>query len=384
MEENNIYDPGSDRSSTVFDKIDTKVKDLYNIRYNIITNCIEITVKNKKDWEIINDSSLYINLKQRKLKATKADLDTYLGSYYVPKYNPVKAFVKSLPKWDGQDHINKLCSLIKTEDDPEFLTQIRKWLVRTIICILNDDYFNKQCFVFVSKKESLGKTSLARWLLPKAIKFYSAENIDNSKDGLIALSASAIILLDELDLIPLKDLKFYKTAISKTTVSIRPPFGKRVVSAPRICSFLGTTNSYNFLNSGQGNIRWVCFEIFNIDFSYSKIIDINKVWAQAYFLSQQSGFDYEMSHSEIKKNNLKNSKYKMSNWYEDTINQFYIKSKNKNDFFTASQLVQIHINDNPKANSVGMGKALNELGYERIKFRGVYGYLIRGLKNEEH
>ncbi|WP_405377517.1 VapE domain-containing protein [Nonlabens sp. Asnod3-A02] len=385
MEENNIYIAGKGSLKTIYDRIHLIITKTFSIRYNTIKNCIEISKKhNNNHWEIINSSSLYIFLKQNNIQLKKTDLDIFLSSYFVSRYDPIKSYIENLPPWDKQDHIAKLCSYLETEDNNEFLIQFRKWLVRAIRCVLENGYFNKNCFVLVSGEESTGKTSFCKFLIPPAMKDYSTDTIDSSKDGIITQSSNWMTLLDEIDLMPLKDLKFMKSAISRTTVTIRPPYGHRVISVPRISSYLATTNSYSFLNTDIGNIRWICFEIMGIiDFSYSNDIDIEKVWSQALHLSKQKGFDCELTSSEIKKNKLRNEKYKLNSWYEDIINQHYEKSSDKNDFSTAGNIVESHRKDNAKANNVSMGKALNSLGFEKIKQNGVYGYCIKRKSSEE-
>ena len=41
-------------------------------------------------------------------------------------------------------------------------------------------------------------------------------------------------------------------------------------------------NMTEFLSDPTGNVRWIHFEINRIEWNYSKEVDIDTVWAQAY------------------------------------------------------------------------------------------------------
>ena len=52
----------------------------------------------------------------------KAEITEYVTSEEVPEHNPVQAFLKSLPVWDGQNHIARVSSTRSTPMWP-----ITKW-----------------------------------------------------------------------------------------------------------------------------------------------------------------------------------------------------------------------------------------------------------------
>ena len=60
----------------------------------------------------------------------------------------------------------------------------------------------------------------------------------------------------------------------------------------------------SFLNDETGSVRWLCFELKGrIDFAYSKEVDINKVWSQAYHLDYSDHtFNAELFISDIQEN----------------------------------------------------------------------------------
>jgi predicted P-loop ATPase len=71
----------------------------------------------------------------------------------------------------------------------------------------------------------------------------------------------------------------------------------------RICSFVGSTNRTDFLTDETGSIRWLIFEVHSFDFEYSKEIDIDRVWAQAYFNAfERKNYNSELTVTDITEN----------------------------------------------------------------------------------
>ena len=90
----------------------------YDIRINIITSAIEFKTKNAKVYETINDSDLRLNLYKAGFKKLDGELKAMLGSKLIPKYNPLKEYFESLPKWSDSDpdYIQILSTYCQTDD----------------------------------------------------------------------------------------------------------------------------------------------------------------------------------------------------------------------------------------------------------------------------
>ena len=98
-------------------------------------------------WNICNEDSLFIEMQKKQINIQMAKLISILKSDFVPKYNPIKAYFKSLKKWDGKDYVTELTTYIETPDQKEFAYHLTKWLARSVKCMLVDGYFNKQAFI---------------------------------------------------------------------------------------------------------------------------------------------------------------------------------------------------------------------------------------------
>ena len=367
-------------SVTVFDKITNYLNQKYQVRYNEIALEFEIRTESE-DWDELNINSLFIELIQSGINITLNKLEILLKSHLIDKYNPIYNYFKNLPKWNSENHIQKLANYITTTDNQSFQKHFEKWLTRTVLCSLKKGYINKQCFVLFNTKQNSGKTSFLRFLIPTQLEKYYTEDIGIDKDGLISLCKSMIINIDELSVMSKIDVNTLKSFISKNTINARLPYDRKSSLMHRTASFCGSTNRSDFLTDETGSVRWQIFEVLEIDFNYSKEININQVWAQAYFNAfERQNYNPELTAEDIQENEKRNEKYKQVSLEQEIILTHFEKSENKIDFLTATDIMLAMNNAlGVRLNIIKIGKALTTLNYERIKHskRQVYGYLIK-------
>lgn len=381
MDEQKLYTAEKSDNITIYDQIHKYLSEKYDLNFNEISHEFLIRLKGKNKWNELNINSLTIELTKAEIKIRTSILETYLSSHLIKEINPFKRYFQELKPWDRIDHIENLASHVPTENDLLFKYHFKKWLVRTVKCAIEPKYFNKNCIVLAQEMQNSGKTTFCRFLCPDKLKNYIAENIGYDKDGIIQLSKNVIIILDEIDKIESRALNAYKSYFSKTTINIRLPYAKKNSNLSRTCSFFGSTNVINFLKDETGNVRWICFEILgNLDFNYSKNIDINKVWAQAYHLAySDKSFNPELTHDDIKENEKRNEKYRRISIEEELIDEVYTKSDNRNDFLTSTQISNYIKSRYSYANPIMIGKALTKLGFKRTNCpkNGNKGYMIK-------
>jgi len=377
--EGNLYQ-STGNTTTVFDRIIRYIDKKYQIRYNEIALDFEIKTENT-DWTELNINSLYIELIQTGINVTLSKLEILMRSHLIYRYNPLENYFKNLPEWDEDDHIKKLCSYVKTTDDASFQNHFEKWLTRIVLCSLKKGYVNKQCFVLFNTKQNSGKTSFLRFLIPSTLEKYYTEDIGVDKDGLIALCKNILINIDELSVMSKTDVNILKSFISKNTVNARLPYDRKSSLMYRTASFCGSTNRSDFLTDETGSVRWQIFEVLEIDFNYSKEIDIEKVWSQAYYNAfERKNYNSELTAEDIQENEKRNEKFKQVSLEQEIILTHFEKSKRQSEFLTPSDIMLAMNNAlGVRLNIVKIGKALTAMNYERIKHpkRQVYGYLIR-------
>ena len=382
---NGLYKVSGKARNTIYDKVYKYLFAKYDIQYNEISHDFQICLKNKNDWHYLNLNSLIIELTKVDIEISVSKLEIFIKSEMISRHNPITNYFNSLPKWDGVDYIQKLASYVPTYENEAFLYHLKKWLVRAVKCALEDNYFNKQCLIIAHKGQSSGKSTWCRFLCPPQLSEYIAEDISNDKDARIQLCRNFLINLDELAVLSKKDVNALKAFFSKTFINERLPYDRKNSTLPRICSFLGSTNMTSFLNDETGSVRWLCFELRDkIDFTYSKEININTIWSQAYHLAYADPlFNPELTIEDINENEERNRKYTRLTTEQELIAKYYTKSNNIKDFVTATDVLTSLNSLNLRLNKVNIGKALAGFNFQRVKHpkRQLYGYLAKSSFN---
>ncbi len=378
---NTLYRSDNPKKKTIYDYALEYLLEKYDILYNEISHDFQISIKGHKKWQYLNMNSLIIELTSAGIEISTAKLEILIKSDLIEKYNPIKEYFTSLPKWDGIDHIAKLASYLPLYEETIFLYHFKKWLVRAIKCALEPNYFNKQALIISHSGQSSGKSTWCRFLCPPQLAEYMAEDISNDKDARIQLCRNFLYNLDELAVLSKNDVNALKAFFSKTFINERLPYDRKNTTLPRICSFIGSTNMSSFLNDETGSVRWLCFELTgSIDFSYSKEIDITGVWTQAYHLAySEPKFNPELTVEDINENETRNIKYTKLTTEQELVAKYFKRSKNSKNFMTASDIILSLSPLNLRLSQVNIGRALSGFGFERIKDpkRRVYGYLAK-------
>lgn len=343
----------------------------FEFRINEITGAIEVKNEASELWDELNEFNIYRRLRIDGYKISLNELIYLLKSDFVSKYNPFKSYFENLLPWNGSDtdFIYKLSSYIKVTSQERFHNHLKKWLVRAVKCALCDEYLNKNALILVHDKQNSGKTTFIRFLCPQVLKDYFTENISFDKDSMIALIENFIINLDELATFSKVEIGQLKSILSKSFVKERHPFERKAKKLPRRASFIGSTNMSEFLTDPTGNVRWIPFEVVNIDWKYSKEINIDDVWRQAYQL-YKSDFECDITAEEIRQNEMANKNFLIVTPEMELIMKNYIPGrKDDHDLFRTTTEIEAALReeggDRIKISNRQVGMALKILDYSR-------------------
>jgi predicted P-loop ATPase len=306
----------------------------------------------------------------------------------VPRYNPITHYFKRIEHlWDEAVHGDYLAYLVGFLDmnrKQDFINQLKKWMIRSIVCTYSATYYNKQALILVGEKQNTGKSSFIRFLCPPDLKGYMAENISTDKDGLIALTENFLINMDELSTLSKYEVNALKSIFSKDRIKVRLPFERRASTLPRIASFMGSTNKTQFLNDETGSVRFLNFEVDGINWNYTKEVDINIAWSQAYQL-WKANYPYELTSTEIQQNERINNQYKLSTpELELILKHLSPAAPEEHEYFwTASEVMQFLLENTHirmRLSTINIGKALKMAGFKQCQKRTesfpVRGYFI--------
>ena len=369
----------------------------YDIRINLINNTIEAKLKSETAYQEISEMELKYDLYKHFTKFD-GELKAILGSKATQKFDPIKEYFETLPKWNDTqpDYIKALSDYCQTDDQPWFESMFKKHLVRMVAQATNKIDFNKHCLTLVGKQND-GKTSFFNFLVPQALKSYYRDTFDfnGNKDGKFSLVQNFLINLDELAQFDKKDLnKEFKSILTTSIVKFRLLFHNSETSHLRRASFVATTNEFEFLTDETGNVRWIPFVVksINHDFGgkngYGKNIDIDKVWGQAYSLLM-NGFKCQLDNSEISQLEILNRRFIKVSTEADIISRF-LKPAQRNDqnaqFMQPTQVMEyLKEKTSLKMYDNQVGRALAQLGFEKTSHRtqkgAVKGYFVLKLEN---
>lgn len=370
---------------TIFHQAEDYLIKYYDFRYNTISLDIEYSLKDKGQFKQVNENQLFVTMNKAGIRIGMDKLICILRSDFVPLFNPLSSYFENLPAWDQVDYIGQLASYLHTDAPRQLEEQFRKWLVRSVHCAIEPSYYNKQAFILVHNKQNSGKTSFCRFLCPPALSSYIAENISDDKDSRIALVKNFLINLDELSSLARHEINSLKALFSKDCINERLPYDRKNSIIPRVANFIGSTNMGEFLTDETGSVRWLCFEINGIDWNYRQDIDINKVWAQAYYL-HKIGYAADMNVADIAENEQRNAKFQQRSVEAEiipTLLQPSDSSDNFATFMTATDVLNyLTIYTTLKLNRIMIGRAMPLCGFQRIKDSQSdrYGYYCRKLK----
>jgi predicted P-loop ATPase len=330
------------------------------------------------NWETLREFDLIDELLDESFKSVEQSLTAFLGSSQVIDYDPFVGYFESLPEWDGIDHISKLANFVTADDKMWWHTMFRKALVRNCACAIGFVNYNKQCIVLFGGTNA-GKSKLVRFLVPPLLKKYFNENPNigsrDDKDARLSIAKNIITNLDDIGNIRESELKEMKSTFSKESVNERLIYDRSNSTMTRKTTFWGSTDKAEFLIDEQGNIRWVVIKIKSIlhddgnENGYNQNIDIDKVWAQAYYLLK-SGFKFTLTKEEMEYSERNNkANYMKTTLEEELIVRYYMPTKRgmeKSVFLTATDIT-LRLEDFSKKTTLrNVGIALNKLGYEKV------------------
>ena len=323
----------------------------------------------------------------------------------VETFNPVTDYLNELEgKWKGENTIEKLCSYVKVRefgDKPEkdyyqkrLVRIFKKWMAACIACSLGDKP-NDAVFGLIHSKEGVGKTTFINNLVPEVLYDYSRTVNKQNTDYDISetFTKNFMVLFDDNAGLTRSNAEPIKAALSARDFNVKRYFS---VKKSRIANCALTSNKTNemggFLISELGTRRWALVEIEDIDHQYSKVIDVDQLWAEAYVLYNTADYDYVWGQKDFEEFAEYNARYTIETQSKKLIREYYRHPNpdDKEEDIEFKQSIEI-MQDLRKArkittsmtnvSEVTIGIALTQLGYERTSKRNNktyshYGYYV--------
>ena len=369
----------------------------YVFRRNTLNGKVEYAVLPKADVfrpltkEALN--SIVIRAKREQILekgSPKTEITEYVESEEVSEYNPAQAFLTTLPKWDGQNHIARIFGRIPGISS-EQLNYLTIWLRSAVAHWLQMDMLHgNECVPTFIGAQGCGKTTFVRRLLPPELREYYLDhlNLSNKFDKEMALTNNLIVNLDELEAIGVKQQSKLKQTLSVSKVNGRPIFGRTQQDRPRFASFVATTNNPHPLTDPTGSRRYICIQIPDGHLINNEgDIDYQQLYAQVVYELQELKAPYWFGNDEVAR--------------IQQFNQDFMEQKDLGEMFVAcfrhpeegevpktmncDQMIVVMQKSYPSltntiGNKVRLGKTIKALGFKHRERAHISYYDVMPIK----
>lgn len=196
-------------------------------------------------------------------------------------YHPIRDWLTGLA-WDGTERVGKWLSYYLGVEPSDYVEHVgRCWLISAVARVMQPGCKADHVLV-LEGPQGKGKSTALRALAGH--EWFTDEMADlGSKDAAMQTRGVWIVELSELDQLNRGEVSRIKAFITRTVDRFRPPYGRRVIEAPRECVFAGTVNNSEYLKDDTGNRRFWPVEIVSIDLDSLKR-DRDQLWAEAFAL----------------------------------------------------------------------------------------------------
>lgn len=259
----------------------------YEFRFNTLRDEVEYRERNSLSFrfEPLDKrvrNTIAIQALKEGLQVWDRDVDRFLGSRFVPMYNPIEEYLYDVGQWDGVDRIRSLAQHVPC-NNPHWENLFCRWFLGMVAHWrgMDTEHGNSISPLLVGA-QGYRKSTFCRILLPPELRFGYTDSIDFSSklEAERALSRFFLINLDEFDQITLSQQGFLKHLLQKPVSHLRKPYGTAVREVRRYASFIGTSNQKDLLSDPTGSRRFICVEV-TAPIDTNVTIDYRQLYAQA-------------------------------------------------------------------------------------------------------
>ena len=249
-------------------QVEDEVLKHWEVRYNVMTQHPE--VRNRKDPEarlkpmsVRAHNSIVRSVQQTYPNCFRSSIDAYLLSEDVPEFHPLRAYLTSLPEWDGRDRVGELAARVSRDD--LWQRVFRRWLRGAVKGWLSEQdsmvVFDCQIApLLVSERQGMGKSTFCRMLLPSCLRSYFTDKFDLTADAKseLYLGKYALINMDEFDRYSERQMATLKNLMQLTEVKVQKGRSQVATQMTRTAAFIGTSNMTELLTDPTGSRRFFC------------------------------------------------------------------------------------------------------------------------------
>ena len=399
-----IIESGSD-----FSLVESFLDEYYLFRRNILSGKTEYLIIKKDDeseleekdgdWKVLTNNAFNSIVRHAKRlgigenKSPRQDIDEFINSEEVPVYNPIKEYLESLPKWDGQNQVAELFGRIPGLTS-EQLNWCSIWLRSAVAHWLQMDMLHgNEAVPILIGQQGCGKSTFAVRLLPEKLRQYFLDHINfgNKFDSEMALTHNLFVNIDELANMGASQQGKLKQTLSKVRVNGRPIFGKSQDDRLRFASFLATTNDEHPLCDPTGSRRYICLHIPAGEYiDNSSVINYDQLYAQVMYELCHQQTPYWFTNDEVARIQQKNLPFFKTDDLESMIRNCFRVPEGEEDegkWMNCSEIFQVLHEHYPMLMSnlstkIRIGQSLKLMGCKMKHTKKGQAYQLIELKQK--
>lgn len=280
------------------------------------------------------------------VKAKSTLADGVLMAARGNKYNPIIDLIKSEP-WDGVERLETwLVDVYGVEDRP-YTQLIGKCFMMGLVKRAMQPGCKFDYMLIIKGEQGLKKSSAFREL---AYPYFTDNAIRvGEKDSQMAMQLAWIVESAELESLNKSESTTIKQHLSAQEDWYRPPYGSKMVKAPRHSVNVGTTNADAFLRDATGDRRFWPLEVHVVDVEVLKLVRA-QLLAEAYARLQKGEIYWPTREQEKDLIFPEQEQFKRSDPWEDKLDEYVNGLKplkatdvapNTRDFFPRLELYDV-------------------------------------------
>ena len=396
-------------SGSDFSLVESFLDEYYLFRRNILSGKTEYLIIKKDDeseleekdgdWKVLTNNAFNSIVRHAKRlgigenKSPRQDIDEFINSEEVPVYNPIKEYLESLPKWDGQNQVAELFGRIPGLTS-EQLNWCSIWLRSAVAHWLQMDMLHgNEAVPILIGQQGCGKSTFAVRLLPEKLRQYFLDHINfgNKFDSEMALTHNLFVNIDELANMGASQQGKLKQTLSKVRVNGRPIFGKSQDDRLRFASFLATTNDEHPLCDPTGSRRYICLHIPAGEYiDNSSVINYDQLYAQVMYELCHQQTPYWFTNDEVARIQQKNLPFFKTDDLESMIRNCFRVPEGEEDegkWMNCSEIFQVLHEHYPMLMSnlstkIRIGQSLKLMGCKMKHTKKGQAYQLIELKQK--
>ena len=168
--------------------------------------------------------------------------------------HPVRDYLKGLA-WDGVPRLERwLTTYLGVEDTP-YTQAVGASTLRAAVARILEPGCKVDTMLVLQGQQGVGKSKAIRALCGE--RWFTDDLAEfGSKDAAEQLLGAWFVEVAELGAMNRSEVERVKSFVSREVDRFRPAYGRKVVSRPRQCVFIGTTNADTYLRDETGNRRF--------------------------------------------------------------------------------------------------------------------------------